>query len=92
MSAYTGGMVAFGDIARIQRQAEAATSVAECGHEVDQDGQVALTGESQVAGSPVSPVVPNLDVQHVQTPVTKRGLPSDLQTNPLTAGRPRGQR
>jgi hypothetical protein len=66
--------------------------VADCGHEVDSTGQVVLTGESPIAsGSRVSQVAPNLRIEHVTTPVTKRGLPADVATNqnPLTAGRGR---
>jgi hypothetical protein len=85
-------MPAFGDIARLQRQAEAANArpeTAECGHLVDETGQVVLTGESPIgAGSPVSRTVPNLAIEHVQTPVTARTLPGNVATdqNPLTAG------
>ena len=63
---------------------------ADCGHAVNETGDVVLEGETPMAaGSPVAATVPNFNPVHVQTPVTKRGLPSDHQANqnPLTAGR-----
>jgi hypothetical protein len=87
---YVGGLAAWGNVAQLQQAAEAANArpeTAECGHTV-QNGRVVLEGESPIATDPVHQTVPNLPIEHVQTPVTKRGLPGNVATdqNPLTAG------
>jgi hypothetical protein len=69
---------------------------ADCGHSTDSNGDVVLagkTGEVGLFGNTEGARVPNFDVTHVQTPVTKRPEPSGLRTNPLTAARTsRGRR
>jgi hypothetical protein len=63
-----------------------------CGHTVNETGDVVLQGETPIAaGSPVAATVPNFSPVHVQTPVTKRSLPADLRTNPLSSGRSRNR-
>ena len=58
------------------------------------NGEVVLAGETGMTegfGGHRGDRLPNLTVQHNQQPVTKRGLPSNLQTNPLTAAQPKGR-
>jgi hypothetical protein len=95
---YSGyGVPAFGSIGAGQEAAEAGNAeptVAECGHTVDQSGDVVLAGSAGEAyGDAVGAKVPNLSIEHVRTPVTTRTLPADVATNqnPLTAGS-RGRR
>lgn len=88
---YTGGMAAWGSIAAWQAAAEKANAnpeVAECGHTVDENGQIVLEGENGMAGGfggHAGDAVP-ITVQHVQTPVVKRSLPASLPTSPLGKG------
>lgn len=93
---YRGGLVADPWRAAVQQRQEAAEArnaqagVAECGHTVDETGEVVLDGQSPIAaGSPTGGTrVPNLVIEHMVTPVTKRSLPSRLTTSPLTAASP----
>ena len=86
-------MTSWSDVAAMQAAAEKANAqpeVADCGHAVNEAGEVVLRGQSGEAyGEHNGTQVVNLQVEHVQTPVTHRGLPANVATDqsPLTAGR-----
>jgi len=96
---YVGGMTSWGNVAQLQEAAErrnAQPEVAECGHQLDQAGNVVLrgaTGEAYGEEHNGTQVV-NFHPEHVQTPVTHRSLPADVATNQraLTAAKPRAHR
>ena len=96
-ASYTGyGLTVGGWQSRAEAR-DAEPEAAECGHMVDGDGQIVLegpNGEGEAFGNRAGDRVANLSVQHVQTEVTKRGLPSDVATNQnaLAAGRSPGSR
>jgi len=91
--AYIGGLTSWGGVAALQQAAEAANAVPDTDDMTDsQDGSVRLEGEAgQTGGFGAAPGdrVPNLNVTRVSKPCVTRGLPSNLQTNPLGPGRGR---
>jgi len=93
---YTGGLRSWGDVAALQQAAEAATAQ-EAGndlsdtHDPDAVRLEGETGQTGGFGSRPGDRVPQLDVTRVSAPSSTRGLPSNLQTNPLGSGRSRGR-